>query len=134
MKQLLSLALAFCTVATPALAERQVYLQDGGMIRAKSVWRSDGKVHVLANRDTLIEFYTAEIDMKRTFAPKRRIVLKPASHVTHAAIKQAESKQKLSLPSLPKLTEQDPESLMPSSGNVGVIRKQKKEMAEKLGE
>jgi hypothetical protein len=45
-----------------------------------------------------------------------------------------ESKVRVSLPSLPKLPEKTPESLLPSKGTGGVIRQQKKEMAEKLGD
>lgn len=143
MTRLLVLVLAICTVATPALAARMVYLKDGGVIRAKSVWRTGGMVHVLVNRDTLTEFSPAEIDMKRTFAPKRQKIRKPAAAVQKtesagaeaaAAEKRAENRPESSLPSRPTLTEKNPEDLVPSSGAGGTIRKQKKDMAEKLGE
>ncbi len=147
MRSLLFMALVFCTFATPALAARFVYLKDGGTIKAKSVWRTKGTVHVLVNRDTLTEFSTAEIDMKRTFARKRHTVRNqpvspsPAtaqqaqsSNTAAPAAKQAEDKKKLSLPSLPNLADKNPENLVPSSGSGGAIKKHKKEMAEKLGE
>lgn len=73
MKRVLITALALCILVPPAYAARQVYLKDGGVIRAKSVWRSHGKVQVLVNRDILAEFSPAELDMKRTF-PKRHPV------------------------------------------------------------
>lgn len=145
MKRLLLLTLVFCTFATPALAARLVYLKEGGTIKAKSVWRSKGTVHVLVNRDTLTEFPAAEIDMKRTFARARHVGRKQpvpqapataqqAQSSTTAAPKQAEDRKKLSLPKLPDLADRSPESLVPSSGGGGAIKKHKREMAEKLGE
>jgi hypothetical protein len=148
MRSLLLLTVVFCTFATPALAARLVYLKDGGTIKAKSVWRTKGTVHVLVNRDTLTEFSTAEIDMKRTFARKRHVVRKqtapqtpataqqtqPSGTSTPTPAKQAEDRKKLSLPRLPDLADKSPENLVPSSGSGGAIKKHKKEMAEKLGE
>lgn len=148
MKQFILLSLALTFLATPALAARLVYLKGGGIIRAKSAWRSPGKVHVLVNRDTLAEFNTAEIDMKKTFAGRHRTASKTAGKTAPAASKQTGStggataadagqnvsKPKASLPGLPSLSEKNPESLLPSSGAGGAIRKQKKDLAEKIGE
>ena len=55
-------------LSTPSLAARVVYLKEGGVINAESAWRSQGKVQVLINRDTLATFLPSEVDMKRTFA------------------------------------------------------------------
>lgn len=149
MKRLLLLVLAICIVATPALAARTVYLKAGGTISARSVWRSKGQVHVLVNRDTLTEFSTNEIDLKRTFPRSHRRVKRatPAAHLPQAAAaaeRVAESSAsaqttgsattRFALPSLPKLSGRNPEQLIPTGGNDGTIRKHKKEMAERLGE
>ena len=72
MKRILVASLLITTLTSPARAEHLVYLKEGGVIKAKSAWRSKGRVHVLVNRDTLTEFSPAEIDMKRTFAGKVR--------------------------------------------------------------
>ncbi|HIJ81866.1 MAG TPA: hypothetical protein HPP76_09170 [Desulfuromonadales bacterium] len=146
MKKLCMLFLIFSVLTTPAFAARQVYLKDGGVISAKSVWRTKGKVHVLVNRDTLTEFSTSEINLKRTFPRRRAVAKQPVQNpvpvaagtvqATPAAAPQpaAEKKSSLSLPSLPKLSEKNPESLLPSSGSGGTIKQHKKEMAEKAGE
>ncbi len=87
MKKILLVALALCLSATPVMAAQLVYLKEGGVIKAKSVWRTKGKVHVLVNRDTLAEFSTAEIDMKRTFARKHRKIRKqPAAALPQNAV------------------------------------------------
>lgn len=72
MYRFLLAVLLLCISASPALAERTLYLKDGGEISAQSIWRTKGTVHVLVNRDTQTEFSTAEIDLKRTFARKHR--------------------------------------------------------------
>jgi len=144
MKKLLMVVLAICTSATPVLAARTVYLKDGGTIRARSVWKSEGKVHVLVNRDTLTEFAPSEIDLKRTFARKHRALRKQtrvsgvqaAKASPVAAQKPANAKPGLQLPSmpaLPKISAKEPGAQAPK-GEEGTIRKHKKEMAERAGE
>lgn len=142
MKKFLLALSAIGTLATPALATQTVYLKDGGTISAKSAWQTKGKVHVLVNRDTLTEFSTAEIDLKRTFARKKRV---PRKHAALAGPSQAAaggavlpqkptvSKPELQLPSLPKLPEKNLQNLAPK-GEEGTIRKHKKEMSERIGE
>jgi hypothetical protein len=142
MKRVLITALALCILVTPAYAARQVYLKDGGVIRAKSVWRSHGKVQVLVNRDILAEFWPAELDMKRTF-PKRHPVSRKktaaglqaatASNGQVAVQKPEVKKSGMSLPALPERPEAKPENLMPASKE-GAIRKQKREMQERVNE
>jgi opacity protein-like surface antigen len=145
MKRILCAALMAVVLATPAFAAK-VYLKDGGVIQAKRVWRSGGKVHVLATRHTLTSFENSEIDLKRTFMKRRRAAgrigqvtpqTQTAAVVTNGAAetrKPVDRKVRIALPSLPKLPEKSPESLAPSSGTGGVLRQQKKEMDEKLGE
>lgn len=134
--------LAICTSATPSLAARTVYLKEGGTISAKSAWRTKGTVHVLVNRDTLTEFSASEIDLKRTFARKKRVTRKHATLVTApqaapggAVLPQPAtgSKPKLQFPGLPKLPEKNLQNLEPRNEE-GAIRKHKKEMAEKTAE
>lgn len=129
MKRYLLMMLILGTVTSPAFAATAVYLKDGGIIKAKSAWRSKGRVYVLVNRDTLTDFSPAEIDLKRTFIRKRRIAKKPALAAnipgtattapsgTGADLKKAE-----------------PENLVPAGGAGGTIRQHKKEMAERAGE
>jgi hypothetical protein len=145
MKRILCAALMAAVLATPAFAAK-VYLKDGGIIQAKRVWRAGGKVHVLATRHTLTSFENSEIDLKRTFAKRRRVARRigPVTPQAQAAAavpngaaatqKPVDRKTRISLPNLPKLPERSPESLAPSSGAGGVIRQQKKEMSEKLAD
>jgi len=145
MKHLLAATLLMCVLVTPAIAAN-VYLKDGGTIKAKSVWRSKGMVMVLVNRDTLAEFHPTEIDMRRTFAKRRRPVRpQPATTATAqpapsgapaAAGAPASGKAGITLPKLPSLPTALPEKSPPSSGSQdgGTIRKHKRDMAEKAGE
>ena len=145
MKRILCAALMTVVMATPAFAAK-LYLKEGGVIQAKRVWRSDGKVHVLATRHTMTSFEKSEVDLKRTFVKRHRAARRigavtPQAQTTAAAPNGAAAIQKpvakkagITLPTLPKLPEKSPDSLAPSSGTGGAIRQQKKEMAEKLGE
>lgn len=145
MRRFLCAALMTTVLATPAFAAK-VYLKDGGVIQAKRVWREGGRVQVLATRHTLTSFEKSEVDLKRTF-PQRRRVAKKAGAVTpqvQAAVaapngaaatqKPVDRKAGIALPSLPKLPEKTPGNLVPSSGAGGIIKQQKKEMAEKLAD
>lgn len=53
-----------------AASARKVYLKDGAVIECKKAWRSGGKIMVLVNRDVLLDFPTAEVDLKKTFTKK----------------------------------------------------------------
>lgn len=142
MKRILVASLLMAVLTTPAIAGQLVYLKDGGVIRAKSAWRSGGRVHVLVNRDTLTEFTPAEIDMKRTFAGKvrkarRRVATRRQATASQpvqpaAAAVPEKSKAGFSLPSLPSLPERSPESL--KGTEEGAIRKHKREMEERAEE
>ncbi len=146
MKRFLLMMIALCMLTTPAVAASVVYLKDGGKIRAKSVWKSQGRVYVLVNRDSITDFSPAEINMKRTFAHKRHIAKKQepavASQTTtstapsavEAGSQKTGSKLNSLINKLPSMPEKTPESLVPSSGSGGTIKKHKKEMAERANE
>ena len=145
MKRILCAALLTITLATPSFAAK-LYLKEGGVIQAKRVWRADGKVYVLATRHTLTSFEPSEVNLKRTFPKRHRMVKKPvgdgqqttaaAPTQTAAPQKTAEKKTGIKLPkaTLPGLPEKSPESLVPSSGTGGTIRQHKKEMEERMKE
>lgn len=50
---------------------KMVHLKDGSVIQCQSVWKNDGKVMVLVNRDTLVELSRDEVDLKKTFGPPK---------------------------------------------------------------
>ena len=76
MKKFLSrLLIVLCfTAITAGLASagpvRQVYLKDGAIIDCQKVWQEKGKVMVQVNRDVLLDFTAAEVNLKKTFAQK----------------------------------------------------------------
>ena len=153
MKRILAAVLIASLLVTPAFAAKghkaarthKVYLKEGGVIEARKVWRSDGKVHVWAEKDSMTSFDASEINLKKTFPAKRRAAKKPAAAAQPAAAapaaaaagqkpvetKPAEKKPGVALPALPKLPEKSPEKLVPASGGGGTIKQHKKEMAEK---
>jgi hypothetical protein len=101
---------------------------------------------VLINRDTLTEYAPSEIDMARTF-PKRHRAARRHPHAAmpgkgvavapaQAAVPRKAPGKGFSLPSLPSLPAKLPETSPPSLGGKeeGTIRKQKKEMQERLNE
>lgn len=76
MKRILTVFLAvFCfsfLVRSMAFAGtlKEVYLKDGGVIECQKVWKADGKIMVLVNRDVLLDFSRDEVDLKKTFGKK----------------------------------------------------------------
>lgn len=145
MKRILCAALLAMVFTTPAFAAK-LYLKSGGYIQAKRVWHADGRVYVLATRDTMTSFEASEVDLNRTFVKRHRAAKKiaPAQSQVQtttaapngAAVTQktADKKAAITLPDLPKLPQKTPDSLMPSSGGDSSIRQHKKNMAEKTGE
>ncbi len=142
MKQLLIAAALLCVFTTPSFAAKLVYLKDGGVIKAQKVWRSEGKVHVLVNRDTLADFNNSEVNLQKTFVKKKysaksskKAVAKPAAVTADTkatAVQQEKKKTGIAMPTLPALPQKSPEAL--AGQNEGSIRKHKREMAEKSGE
>lgn len=72
----------FAAAAVQARPVKEVYLRDGGIIDAQKAWIAGETVKVLVNRDTLLNFSTNEVDMRKTF-PK-----KPATRVKKSAVKK----------------------------------------------
>lgn len=145
MKKLgLALLLVVCWVATASAA--RVYLKDGSWINARKVWRDQGNVMVLVNRDIITSYSKAEVNLKKTFPPRKKRVKRvavaapapapPAVAVPPAPAQPAAQPQKagkqISMPALrTKLPEREPPKL---GGEEGAIRKQKKEMQQRLNE
>jgi hypothetical protein len=140
MRRLLIATAFTCVCSTAAFSATPVYLKDGSVIQAKKVWRADGKVQVLVNRDTLAEFNSAEVDLKKTFAKKRKAAAKVKADAPKAvsetgvpAAAQPEKKKTgITLPAMPSLPEKSPTTF--AGKEEGAIRKHKREMAEKVGE
>jgi hypothetical protein len=63
---------------------RTVYLKDGAILQARSVWRSDGKVTVLVNHETEVTFSEGEVNLKKTF-PIHPVRRKPSSRAKRSA-------------------------------------------------
>jgi hypothetical protein len=142
MKKLFCI-LALLLVWAVSAQAATVYLKDGSTIKAKRVWREKGSVVVLVNRDSITSFTPGEVNLKKTFPPrkkriKRIVTASPASTTAPAApvpgaapvAQPAKADKKFSLPSLPKL----PEREIPKGAEEGAIRKQKREMEERLKE
>ncbi|HEY3307746.1 MAG TPA: hypothetical protein VGJ93_04780 [Desulfuromonadaceae bacterium] len=139
MKRIIVSGLVILSLSTSAFAAQRVYLKDGGVIEAKSVWRAQGKIQVLVNRDTLAEFWPSEIDLKRTFAKhpqgrKKQPKTKTTAPGEAAATENSSGKSGgLKLPALPKMPERNPEMLAPGKDE-GAIKKHKREMLERTNE
>lgn len=75
-----------CTLILAASAQAklpcEVYLKDGGVIKCQKAWPSEGKVLVLINRDTLLDFSKDEVNLQETFGKK------PAKPVKKAKTKK----------------------------------------------
>ena len=142
MKKLFS-ALALLLAWAVSAQAATVYLKDGSTIKAKRVWREKGKVVVLVNHESIASFAFSEINLKKTFPHRKkrvkRIVTAPTVSTaapaapapgTAPVAQPTKADKKISLPSLPKL----PEREIPKGAEEGAIRKQKREMAERLKE
>ena len=69
-----TIVLLCCIILLAATSQaktpKEVYLKDGGIIECQKVWQANGKVMVLVNRDTLVDFSKDEVDLQKTFAKK----------------------------------------------------------------
>lgn len=121
-----------------------LFLKDGGTIKAKRIWREKGKVVVLVTRESITSFAASEVNLKKTFPPhhrkKKRAVAKAAegtaqpvvpvtSPAEPAKAPKAAKKPVFSVPDVPK-----PELTIPHGSQEGAIRKQKREMEERLND
>ncbi len=122
-----------------------VHLKSGGQVKAIKVWREKGMVVVLLNHESITSFSTNEINLRKTF-PHRKKAAKPAAPSTTSAparpANDVAAKPVVNPPpdkagkkiSLPKISTKLPEREPPKVGEGGAIRKQKKEMEQRLNE
>ena len=130
-------------VSSPAAV---VYLKDGGQIKAKRVWRENGKVVVLVNHESITSFASSEVNLKKTFPPRKKRVRPqkatqspaaapgvPATGITAVPAPEQPAKggKKITLPALPNKL---PERQIPAGSEEGTLRKQKREMEERMKE
>lgn len=93
---LAAVSLQLCGVAVA----KEVYFRDGGIIECESFWKRDGQVVVKVNRDVVLEFETAAINMPKTFRPvkhkthkaKRKTSAATTPHATPAVTQEAAAK------------------------------------------
>lgn len=69
---------------------RTVYLKDGAILKAKSAWRSGGRVVVLVNYETEVTFPAGEVDLKKTFS-RHSVHTKPHQRPRQTAPPPAET-------------------------------------------
>lgn len=51
---------------------KQVYLSDGSVLECESFWRRQGQIVVKVNRDVMLEFAPAEVNLRKTFPHKAK--------------------------------------------------------------
>ncbi len=68
MKMCLSLTFLLLSILLTAgvAPAKTFYLRDGATIQYKRMWTQGGRVYVLINRDTLVDFAPEEVDQRRT--------------------------------------------------------------------
>lgn len=85
---LMTLALMF--VFSQQASAKTVYLKNGDEIDCLKVWKEGGRINVLINRDTLVDFAPGEVDLNKTIG--HRPVKKKVKHhykKRHAAARTA---------------------------------------------
>lgn len=143
MRKLVCMLALMLGCSVPASAGT-VYLKDGSRIEKAKAWREKGRVTVLVNRYSITSFDNSEVNLKRTFPVRKkkiRAAALPASVGAPAAsaaaapaqppAATAQSTRKLALPKLP---DKLPELSIPKSSQEGAIRRQKREMDQRLNE
>jgi len=65
---LMSLALMFAF--SQKVLAKTVYLKNGDEIDCQKVWKEGGRINVLINRDTLIDFAPGDVNQDKTFGHK----------------------------------------------------------------
>ncbi len=82
------LAATLCCV--PQLWAKTFYLKNGEEIEYQRYWQKEGRVYVLINRDTLVDFAPEEVDLAKTAkaakAKKKAQHRKPAKRVHRKAV------------------------------------------------
>ncbi len=69
MKKATAILISFAALlflAQPVTA-RTFYLKNGEEIDYQQSWKKNGRIYVLVNRDTLIDFAPEEVDMQKTY-------------------------------------------------------------------
>ncbi len=128
----LGLALVLVVLWAVSASAAWVYLKDGSWINARKVWREKGKVVVLVNRDSITAFANSEVNLKKTF-PHRKKRFKPvASAGVAPAVARPSHKDGAIAP--PDMSTRLPEREPPKADDEGVIRRQQREMEQRLNE
>lgn len=60
----LTLAATLCIA--PQLRAKTFYLKNGERIEYQRYWEKDGRIYVLINRDTEVDFAPEEVDLRKT--------------------------------------------------------------------
>lgn len=63
---------------------KQVYFRDGSVLECESVWRQNGLVFVKVNRDVVLEFAPAELDLRRGMRQTKQKVVQAKRKRSHA--------------------------------------------------
>jgi hypothetical protein len=91
MRLLLSVLTLILLASGPGQARAAtVYLNDGAVIQAQRAWRGQGTIYVQVNRDVLLEFAPAEVNLRKTVLGKSG---KGKRHPAHAMKKAAPANQ-----------------------------------------
>lgn len=69
MKKATSILILFAALIFLAqtVTAKTFYLKNGEEIDYQKSWKKNGRIYVLVNRDTLIDFAPGEVDLKRTY-------------------------------------------------------------------
>lgn len=63
---------------------KQVFFRDGSVLECESVWRRDGLIFVKVNRDVVLEFAPAELDLRRSMRQTRQKGVQAKRKRSHA--------------------------------------------------
>ncbi len=126
---------------TISAAAATLYLRDGGTIKAKRIWREKGKVVVLVTRESITSFAASEVNLKKTFPSRHK---KKKAGVAKAAGIATQPGTPAASPTEPSKTAKNPAASAPAAAGVvreiphgseeGALRKQKRELEERLNE
>ncbi len=99
-----TLVATLCIV--PQLWAKTFYLKNGEQIKYQRYWQKEGRVYLLINRDTLVDFAPEEVDLEKTVkAAKTGVVKKKATHKKHV---KPHAAQKAAKPACPAAEEKKP--------------------------
>lgn len=81
-----ALAVLFVIAVAGMAQAKPVYLKEGGTIESESFWRKGNDFFVKVNRDLVIPFSTAEIDLKKTLPKKKPVRHTPGVTATARSV------------------------------------------------